>query len=420
MLALSDALSLRIRRLSLTRSSELKGEEDKMVKSSGEMIKTWRGPITHSVRQENQVKNFLRKLRKNVTISESIYDNLFPSASRPGILYGIPKVHKFGVPLRPILSPIGTHSYGLAKFLVPLLRPISVGTHMVSDSFSFIQDLFALDVKSDTLTMASFDIKSLFTNISLDETIDIIVSNNSTYFQNFTRNEFTKLLSFAVKNCHFFFNGVMFEQTDDVAISSPLGPIFADIFLSWHERSWLSDCITHFKPVYYRRCVDDCFLLFASPDHIAPFLNYLNSQHPNINFTQETKVNNCLPFLDILITRANGSFSTSVFHKPTFTGLYNSFIPSIYKTGLISSLLNRYFSICYEDRCRDLGHEFCIYNGGYASEVMSLLSKYLEFKLDLMKWSLYMMITSEDYLWSLYNNYLPKATWILFNNSHWA
>ena len=91
------------------------------------------------------------------------------------------------------------------------------------------------------------------------------------------------------------------------------------------------------------------FLPFASPDHIAPFLNYLNSQHSNINFTQETEVNNCLPFLDILITRANCSFITSVFHKPTFTGLYNnynSFLPSVYKTGLISSLLNRYFSIC--------------------------------------------------------------------------
>ena len=64
---------------------------------------------------------------------------------------------------------------------------------------------------------------------------------------------------------------------------------------------------------------------------------------------QETEVNNCLPFLDILITWANGSFSTSVFHKPTFTGLYtkyNSFITSVYKTGLISSLFNRYFSIC--------------------------------------------------------------------------
>ena len=65
---------------------------------------------------------------------------------------------------------------------------------MVSNSFSFIQDLFSLDVNSDTLTMASFDIKSLFINIPLDETIDIIVSklfNNSNYFQNFTHSKFT-------------------------------------------------------------------------------------------------------------------------------------------------------------------------------------------------------------------------------------
>ena len=69
---------------------------------------------------------------------------------------------------------------------------------MVNDSFFFIQDLFALDVNSDTSTVASFDIKPLFTNIPLDETIDIIVTklfNNSTYFQNFTRSEFTQLCS---------------------------------------------------------------------------------------------------------------------------------------------------------------------------------------------------------------------------------
>ena len=101
--------------------------------------------------------------------------------------------------------------------------------------------------------------------------------NNSTYFQNFTRSEFTQFLSFSVKNCSFFVNGVLFEQNDGVAMGSPLGPIFPDIFLSWHERSWLSNCPTHFKPVYYQRYVDDCFLLFTSPDHIEPFLNCLNS-----------------------------------------------------------------------------------------------------------------------------------------------
>ena len=63
--------------------------------------------IMHSI-QENQVKKFLCEL-KNGTISEIIYDNLFVQGSHPGILYELPKVHKLGIPLRPILSSIGTH-----------------------------------------------------------------------------------------------------------------------------------------------------------------------------------------------------------------------------------------------------------------------------------------------------------------------
>ena len=56
-----------------------------------------------------------------------------------------------------------------------------------------------------------------------------------------------------------------------------------------------------------------------------------------------------LPFLDILITRANHTFTTSVCHKPTNTGLYtnsNSFIPLVYKKSLIYTLLHRYYNIC--------------------------------------------------------------------------
>ena len=132
-------------------------------------------------------------------------------------------------------------------------------------------------------------------------------------------------------------------------MGSPLGPLFANIFLSFHERTWLADCPHTFKPMFYRRYVDDCFLIFQSKEQVTPFLDYLNSKHPNIQFTRELENNGSLPFLDINITRTNGHFSTSVFHKPTSTGLFtnfNSFIPMTYKKGLLLSLISRYFSIC--------------------------------------------------------------------------
>ena len=70
-------------------------------------------------------------------------------------------------------------------------------------------------------------------------------------------------------------------------MGSPLRPTFANIFLSYHEQIWLKNCPCEFKPVIYKRYVDDTFLLFRSKDHIEKFRYYLNCKHPNIKFTSD-------------------------------------------------------------------------------------------------------------------------------------
>ena len=131
-------------------------------------------------------------------------------------------------------------------------------------------------------------------------------------------------------------------------MGSPLRPSLVNAFLCFHEQTLLHDCPEDFKSVYYRRYVDDIFALFCSPDHLKKFTNYLNSKHKNIKFTYENESNNSLPFLDILISRSENGFKTSVYHKPTFSGVYsnfNSFIYDEYKIGLVFTLLFRTFSI---------------------------------------------------------------------------
>ena len=76
-------------------------------------------------------------------------------------------------------------------------------------------------------------------------------------------------------------------------------------------------------PLYFRKYVDDCFISFRSQKHVRPFLDYLTRKHKNINFSCELETNGSLPFL-VSIERSNG-FSTSVYHKPTFTGLFTNF-----------------------------------------------------------------------------------------------
>ena len=76
---------------------------------------------------------------------------------------------------------------------------------------------------SDSVVMASFDVTSLFTNIPVDETTEIISNQlfaNCMYFEGFDRLQFTKLQSLAVKNCHFTFNDRIYQQIDGVAMGT--------------------------------------------------------------------------------------------------------------------------------------------------------------------------------------------------------
>ena len=128
-------------------------------------------PIQITFKRENKDRRFLSKLKADNVISDELY-KLAPTGSRCGILYGLPKVHKPSVPLCPV-SFINSDSFPLTEFLVPLLCPISTNQYTTHDTFSFVKELLQLKFDNE-IVMASFDVTSLFTNIPLDETIEII------------------------------------------------------------------------------------------------------------------------------------------------------------------------------------------------------------------------------------------------------
>ena len=127
-----------------------------------------------------------------------------------------------------------------------------------------------------------------------------------------------------------------------------VSPTMANAFLCHHETQWLKNCPIEFKPVLYRRYVDDCFLLFKEKSHIMQFHEYLNKKHERIQFTYEIENNNCLPFLDVLVTRENRLFKTSTYRKPTHTGLgmkFSSAISNKFKFNLVDCMIDRAYKI---------------------------------------------------------------------------
>ena len=159
----------------------------------------------------------------------------------------------------------------------------------MKDSFHFAEEICEQD---PSLSMGSLDVDSLFTNIPLDETIDICINQlfaNTDTVDGFTKSHLKQLLCLATKESYFIFNGLLYKQTDGVAMGSPLGPSLANAFLSYHEKNWLNSCPQGFKPAFYRRYVDNIFVLFKSNDHLKYFQEFLNSCHINMSFSMQTK-----------------------------------------------------------------------------------------------------------------------------------
>ena len=193
---------------------------------------------------------------------------------------------------------------------------------------------------------------ALFTNVPVDETIDIIVDVafednwfNKTQKLDLTKTELKELLVIAGKNKLFQFEGNLYEQNDGVAMGSPLGPLMANAFMSR-----LEEHLNNFEemPSLYKRYVDDTFAIMPDVQAAESFLTTLNKCHSSIKFTMEIANNNILPFLGMELEKSDCKLKTRVYKKPTDTGLllhFQSHVDNKYKRALLVTMLNRAYRL---------------------------------------------------------------------------
>ena len=151
--------------------------------------------------------------------------------------------------LRPIVPSIGTFNYGLARFLCDLLSPLVPNDYSCNDTFSFVSQIKNANLSK--IFLVSYDVTSLFTNIPLQETIDIAINLifNHNPNLNITKKELKKAFLLHHRLI-LFFNIKFYNQKDGVAMGSPLAPVLANIF------KWLNECNLN-KPKFCLRYVDD-------------------------------------------------------------------------------------------------------------------------------------------------------------------
>ena len=141
----------------------------------------------------------------------------------------------------------------------------------MKDSFDAAARIGAISdgLYDEGYTMVSFDVKSLFTNVPLQKTIDVIldrVYNQQRIQTNIKKRTLNKLIQDTCNKTAFTANGVIYEQTDGVSMGASLGPVLANIIMTELERVIVDDLINAGTIKFYARYVDDTILMVKPED----------------------------------------------------------------------------------------------------------------------------------------------------------
>lgn len=296
-----------------------------------------------TLKEEERITDKLKKLKEQKRITESLLDKLKPVGSQPPRLYGLAKVHKTDLPLRPVLSMPGTSYYRIAKQVADWLSVVkecqtNSSTQSISDSLKSIE-------MADDEELISFDVSSLYTNVPVQEAInhcaDLLYSGRYKK-PPVSKETFIELTNLCSCNVLMLSHDGFYRQTDGLAMGSPPAPSLANGWLSKFDAKVKDDA------ALYSRYMDD-ILRNIKTNKIDEKLQEINSYHPNLRFTIEREHENCIPFLDMKIIHKDENLTSTWYSKSTDTGLtmnFHAIAPMKYKRSVVSGMIYRIHHAC--------------------------------------------------------------------------
>ena len=152
-------------------------------------------------------------------------------------------------PLRPIMSSCGSVTYGVAKELAKILKPlVGKSPHHINSTQDLVEQ-----AKHITLApggcLSSYDVSFLFTLVPVDPSPNIIkdlLEKDHTLKERTVMeiSDIILLLEFCLKNTYFSFQDQFYEQVEGAAMGSPASPIVANLYMEYLETKSSKYCPT--------------------------------------------------------------------------------------------------------------------------------------------------------------------------------
>ena len=282
-------------------------------------------------------ENFYKKLNTNLTeiynmkinqiidnfvrqkaIDEKMGKMLKTQQPKTSHLYLLPKIHKEGVPGRPIVSSINCHTSKLSKYVDFFLKPsVKKLKSFVKDSSDFLLKLNSVSKQDHKDTIfVTLDVKSLYTNIPNHEGIEAVKSFISRENRNMQRVIIT-FLHIILNHNNFTFNDTNYLQTKGCPMGTICAPSYANLFMGVFEEIHIYPFIKD-KISLYLRYIDDIIIFWKdTEENLNRFIQNINECHQSIKFDFRITKNESI-FLDIKIFKdRNGNLQTTLYQKPT-------------------------------------------------------------------------------------------------------
>ncbi|XP_076028455.1 uncharacterized protein LOC143017551 [Oratosquilla oratoria] len=164
-----------------------------------------------------KVERELKELREKRIINDDEWKKMRPGDSTIPKFYGLPKVHKENIPLRPIVAFRNSPTYHLASYLAKLLRPLVTNSpHMLQNSADFIERIKGLNLRRGDV-LVSFDVQSMFTSIPRDlakSALKSAMEENRGFLDNqkLSVSELMGLISLCLDSTYFRFRDHTYHQ----------------------------------------------------------------------------------------------------------------------------------------------------------------------------------------------------------------
>ena len=186
----------------------------------------------------------LRRIKKDRNLDEGTNKTMYPTGCVPPKFYGLPKIHKTGTALKPIVSSRGSVAYGVAKVLSKVIKPlVGKSPHHIQSAGDFVSKAKKFTLQPGEC-LSSDDVTSLFTSVPIDPAFNVIkdlLEKDEKLNDRIVLlvQNIIELLGFCLHNTYFPFENKFYEQVEGVPMGSPVSPIVANLYMESFERKAL-------------------------------------------------------------------------------------------------------------------------------------------------------------------------------------